>query len=142
VSLDVPVLPAVFTSVFRSVFENPYLIVCDRSLFMRNAVRAGMARYRVPGVALGVVDRGAEHVAGFGLTSVEHPLPVDGETLFQIASITKTLVATGGTNADIGRALHISEATVKTHLLRVFGKLGVSDRTAAVTTARARNLLG
>ena len=37
--------------------------------------------------------------------------------------------------ADIGRALFISEATVKTHLLRAFGKLGVSDRTAAVTRA-------
>lgn len=45
------------------------------------------------------------------------------------------LVAKGNTNADIGRALHISEATVKTHLLRAFNKLGVSDRTAAVTTA-------
>jgi DNA-binding NarL/FixJ family response regulator len=51
------------------------------------------------------------------------------------------LVAEGRTNADIGRALHISEATVKTHLLRVFGKLEVSDRTAAVTTAMARGLL-
>jgi DNA-binding NarL/FixJ family response regulator len=45
------------------------------------------------------------------------------------------LVARGQTNADIGRALFISEATVKTHLLRAFGKLGVSDRTAAVTRA-------
>ena len=45
------------------------------------------------------------------------------------------------TNADIGRALYISEATVKTHLLRVFNKLDVSDRTAAVTTAMARGLL-
>ncbi|MBO0825276.1 MAG: response regulator transcription factor [Actinobacteria bacterium] len=45
------------------------------------------------------------------------------------------LVARGRTNADIGRALFISEATVKTHLLRAFGKLGVSDRTAAVTRA-------
>lgn len=51
------------------------------------------------------------------------------------------LVAKGLTNADIGRALHISEATVKTHLLRTFGKLGVSDRTAAVTTAMALGLL-
>ena len=42
------------------------------------------------------------------------------------------------TNADIGRQLFISEATVKTHLLRAFGKLGVSDRTAAVTTAIER----
>jgi DNA-binding NarL/FixJ family response regulator len=45
------------------------------------------------------------------------------------------LVARGETNADIGKALFISEATVKTHLLRAFGKLGVSDRTAAVTRA-------
>ncbi|MET0133595.1 MAG: response regulator transcription factor [Kibdelosporangium sp.] len=51
------------------------------------------------------------------------------------------LVAKGMTNADVGTALHISEATVKTHLLRVFNKLGVSDRTAAVTTAMSRGLL-
>lgn len=50
-------------------------------------------------------------------------------------------VAKGRTNAEIGRELHISEATVKTHLLRAFGKLDVSDRTAAVTTAMARGLL-
>ena len=50
-------------------------------------------------------------------------------------------VARGRTNAQIGRALYISEATVKTHLLRAFGKLGVSGRTAAVTTAIERGLL-
>jgi DNA-binding NarL/FixJ family response regulator len=50
-------------------------------------------------------------------------------------------VAKGSTNADIGRLLHISEATVKTHLLRAFNKLGVSDRTAAVTTAMSMGLL-
>jgi len=48
------------------------------------------------------------------------------------------LVARGLTNADIGQRLFISEATGKTHLLRVFGKLGVSDRTAAVITAIQR----
>jgi DNA-binding NarL/FixJ family response regulator len=52
-----------------------------------------------------------------------------------------TLVAKGRTNADVGRELHISEATVKTHLLRAFNKLGVSDRTAAVTTAMSLGLL-
>ncbi|MFI6452944.1 response regulator [Streptosporangium amethystogenes] len=52
-----------------------------------------------------------------------------------------SLVARGLTNAEIGKALFIGEATVKTHLLRVFGKLGVSDRTAAVTTALDRGLL-
>jgi DNA-binding CsgD family transcriptional regulator len=38
-------------------------------------------------------------------------------------------------------ALFIGEATVKTHLLRAFAKLGVSDRTAAVTSAIAAGLL-
>ncbi|SDI51576.1 DNA-binding response regulator, NarL/FixJ family, contains REC and HTH domains [Actinokineospora alba] len=53
-----------------------------------------------------------------------------------------TLVGQGMTNADVGRALHISEATVKTHLVRSFDKLGVSDRTAAVTKAISMGLLG
>ncbi|MHB8244639.1 MAG: response regulator [Acidimicrobiales bacterium] len=50
-------------------------------------------------------------------------------------------VAKGRTNAEAGQALFIGEATVKTHLLRVFAKLGVDDRTAAVTVAMARGLL-
>lgn len=51
------------------------------------------------------------------------------------------LVALGMSNVDISRQLHIGEATVKTHLLRAFAKLGVSDRTAAVTTAMSRGLI-
>lgn len=40
------------------------------------------------------------------------------------------LVAEGATNAEIGRRLFVAESTVKTHLLRIFGKLEVTDRTA------------
>lgn len=50
-------------------------------------------------------------------------------------------VADGNTNAEIGRRLFIGESTVKTHLLRVFAKLSVDDRTAAVTVAMKRGLL-
>ncbi|WP_242587340.1 response regulator transcription factor [Streptomyces sp. MST-110588] len=51
------------------------------------------------------------------------------------------LVARGLSNAAVGAALFISEATVKTHMLRIFGKLGVDDRTAAVMTAVRRGLI-
>ena len=51
------------------------------------------------------------------------------------------LVAGGASNKVIARALHLSEATVKTHLLHLFAKLAVSDRTAAVTAALERGLL-
>jgi DNA-binding NarL/FixJ family response regulator len=51
------------------------------------------------------------------------------------------LAAEGRTNAAIGRALHISQTTVKTHLMRVYDKLGVGDRTAAVSRAIRRGLL-
>jgi len=50
-------------------------------------------------------------------------------------------VARGLTNAEIGRELFIGEATVKTHLQRAFAKLGVDDRTRAVTVAMERGLL-
>ncbi len=52
-----------------------------------------------------------------------------------------SLVARGASNREIARSLHLSEATVKTHLIHLFGKLGVSDRTAAVTVALERGLL-
>ena len=51
------------------------------------------------------------------------------------------LVARGNSNKAVGRALHISEATVKTHLIHIYGKLGVNDRTAAVTVALERGIL-
>ena len=50
-------------------------------------------------------------------------------------------VARGLSNAEVGRELFIGEATVKTHLLRAFEKLGVADRTAAVTAAYRLGLL-
>ncbi|NBH05495.1 response regulator transcription factor [Amycolatopsis sp. SID8362] len=53
-----------------------------------------------------------------------------------------TLVARGSTNKETAKKLFISEATVKTHLIHVYAKLGVNDRAAAVAVAFERGLLG
>jgi DNA-binding NarL/FixJ family response regulator len=50
-------------------------------------------------------------------------------------------VANGNTNAEIAQRLHISEATVKTHLIHIYDKLGVSDRAAAVARAYEKGVL-
>ncbi len=51
------------------------------------------------------------------------------------------LVADGSSNEAVARTLHVSLATVKTHLAHVFDKLGVDSRTAAVAVARQRGLI-
>jgi DNA-binding NarL/FixJ family response regulator len=51
-------------------------------------------------------------------------------------------VAAGSTNREIAAALFISEATVKTHLIHLYNKLGARDRASAVAIAYQRHLLG
>jgi len=53
-----------------------------------------MKRLDVPGVAVGIYHKGKEWTAGFGATSVEHPLPVTPDTLMQTGSISKTFTGT------------------------------------------------
>ena len=57
-------------------------------------IQAGMARYGIPGVAVGVLAHGREYVRGYGVTNVDYPVPVDGDTLFRIGSTTKTFTGT------------------------------------------------
>ncbi|MEO4039086.1 response regulator transcription factor [Micrococcaceae bacterium Sec6.3] len=52
-----------------------------------------------------------------------------------------TLIGGGATNRVAAKALFISEATVKTHLVHAFQKLGVDNRTAAVAEARRRRII-
>ena len=64
------------------------------------------------------------------------------ESLSQRELEVLTLVARGSTNKEAAKKLFISEATVKTHLIHVYTKLGVKDRAAAVAVAFERGLLG
>jgi len=53
-----------------------------------------MKRFQVPGLAIGLSLDGAERLRGFGVTSIENPLPVDADTVFVAGSLTKPVVAT------------------------------------------------
>ena len=55
---------------------------------------AKLREYRVPGLALGIIDNGRVTTRGLGITNVEDPLPVTDHTVFPIASISKTFAAT------------------------------------------------
>jgi CubicO group peptidase (beta-lactamase class C family) len=72
------------------------IIAVSESKFdaLRERVQELMQQHQVPGVAVGLIVDGKEYMEGFGITSVENPLPVTPETLFQIGSTTKTVTAT------------------------------------------------
>ena len=61
---------------------------------LENKIREGMARYRIPGVAVGLWSRGCAYLRGFGVTDVDRPTPVTADTVFRVASTTKTFTGT------------------------------------------------
>ncbi|RSN66726.1 DNA-binding response regulator [Streptomyces sp. WAC 04229] len=81
-------------------------------------------------------------VASRLVSAVRTPKAPGGEPLSAREREVLVLVARGTSNKEIARELFISEATVKTHLTHLYGKLGVSDRAAAVATAYERRILG
>jgi len=81
----------------------------------------------------------APSVATRLMSRVRGPSP---EVLSQRELEVLSLVAAGSANREAAARLFISEATVKTHLLHIYAKLGVTDRAAAVAEAFNRGLLG
>lgn len=63
-----------------------------------------MEEFAIPGVAVGVLHRGREYVRGFGVTDVGNQRPVDADTVFRIASTSKTFTGTTAMRlVDTGR---------------------------------------
>ena len=122
------------------------LTTYDSDADILRAVEAGAAGYLLkdtPRAVLADSVRAAARgetvltpaVAGRLLGRMRHEPASRQEQLSARETEVLALVARGLTNAEIGRELYVSEATVKTHLLRASAKLGVSGRTAAVTKA-------
>ena len=85
-----------------------------------------MARYHVPGAAVGVFHRGREHVRGYGITDVDDPSPVDGNTLFRIASTTKTF-----TGAVVMRLVEQGRLDLNATVRRYLPDFRVADAVAS-----------
>ncbi|HVH12148.1 MAG TPA: serine hydrolase domain-containing protein, partial [Longimicrobium sp.] len=115
----------------------PAQVEAEDARFERVAavVEASMAELGIPGVALGIFWEGRSITRGFGVTSVENPLPVTGQTVFQAGSITKTFTATALMRLVESGRLDL-DAPVRTYL----PGFRVGDETASAN-ATARILL-
>jgi CubicO group peptidase (beta-lactamase class C family) len=94
-----------------------------------------MEKAKAPGAAVGILHDGKTYKAGFGVTNVDHPLPVTAETLFQIGSITKTFTATAVMRLVESGKVDL-DATVRTYV----PEFKVLDEDAAAR-ATVRHLL-
>jgi CubicO group peptidase (beta-lactamase class C family) len=104
------------------------IVVNEESL--REQVGEIAERLAVPGVAVGVYHAGEEHYAFHGVTSVENPLPVDENTLFQFGSTGKTFTATA-----IMRLVDRGEIELEAPVRRYVPELKLKDeRTAESVT--------
>jgi DNA-binding NarL/FixJ family response regulator len=92
--------------------------------------------------AIRAASRGESVLAPSVASRVMETMRAPGHTTLSGREIeVLTEVAHGKSNKEIAKALFISEATVKTHLIHIFSKLEVDDRTAAVTVALERGVL-
>jgi DNA-binding NarL/FixJ family response regulator len=129
------------------------LTTFDDEEYVVQALRAGAAGYLLkdlPAAELaeavrltnaGVTqldDTAAKHVAA-ALSA--HPAPAPATGLTDRETEVLRLIAAGSTNREIAARLHLSEGTVKNHISRILGRLGLRDRTQAALYARDHGVL-
>ncbi|MEW2252155.1 response regulator transcription factor [Streptomyces sp. NPDC006975] len=129
----------------------PYVLVLttyDTDADITRAIEAGATGYLLKAERPDELFA-AIHSAAQGRTTLS--APVAGRVMAHLRNPAPTItprerdilthLSRGLGNRDIARALHISEATVKTHLRRIYDKLGVDTRAGAVSIAKERRLL-
>jgi DNA-binding NarL/FixJ family response regulator len=135
----------------RGLAAPPYVLVLtnyDTDVDILGAVEAGASGYLLKdapphellaGVRAAAAGQSAlaPAIAGRLLARLREPRVSLSTREIQVLR----LVARGASNADVAARLHITDATVKSHMAHVFSKLGVTSRTAAVSAARALGVL-
>ena len=140
------------TAAFAARGATPRVLVLttyDTDADVLRAVEAGATGYLLKDASSGelvravrAVARGESVLAPVALSRLTRRVrtpDADAPTARELDVLRQ--VARGASNREVAAALHISEATVKSHLLHLFVKLGVEDRTAAVTAALRRGLI-
>jgi len=95
IAADIAVTPRRASAATQSTSATPIPQSADAEYRrLDGVIREAMARHDVPGVAVGILHDGQEYTAGYGITNLNAPYPVDASTLFQTGSITKTYTAT------------------------------------------------
>jgi DNA-binding NarL/FixJ family response regulator len=125
------------------------LTTYDSNVDIQQAIEAGATGYLLKDAsreqlfaAIRTVAQGKSVFSSDVATRLVHHMQMPAsDVLSQRELEVLALVARGASNKEAARSLHISEATIKSHLLRIFRKLGVEDRTAAVTVALEKGLL-
>lgn len=139
------------TKTLRRAGERPAVLILttyDNDSDIVRAVMAGAAGYLLKDAEPEAIVQGIHDAANGQLVlspelerrvtdRMTHGVPQLSDRELEVLR----LVADGLANKEIARALFISEATVKTHLVHTFGKLQTDSRTSAVAVARTHGLI-
>jgi CubicO group peptidase (beta-lactamase class C family) len=93
---------------------------------LEERIEGAMARYAIPGVAVGLLHQGRQYLRGFGVTNVDHPTPVDADTVFRIGSTTKTFTGT-----TVMQLVEQGRLTLDTRVRRILPDLRTADPSVA-----------
>jgi DNA-binding NarL/FixJ family response regulator len=129
------------------------LTTFDDEEYVVQALRAGAAGYLLKDLPAAKLAE-AVRLAHAGVTQLDHtaarhvaaalstrPAPPPTDALTGRETEVLRLIAAGATNREIATRLFLSEGTVKNHISRILGRLGLRDRTQAAIYARDRGLL-
>lgn len=139
------------TAALRALDPAPAVVILttfDRDAEILGAIEAGASGYVLKDAPPEAIVR-AVHDAAAGRLALTPELSARVVQVLRAPRVRLTereldvlrLLATGASNPEIAKTLFVTEATVKTHLVHIFGKLGVDSRSRAVAVARERGIL-
>ncbi|HEY9358517.1 MAG TPA: response regulator transcription factor [Arthrobacter sp.] len=131
-----PALPVLILTTYDTDADILAAVEAGASGYMLKDAPPEQIRQAVLAAAAGQTAL-APKIAALLMNRIANPAPALTPREIQLLE----LLATGLSNRAIAKKTFISEATVKTHLVHIYGKLGVDNRTAAISAATQRRII-